>query len=538
MSAQNGQPQDGQLHDGRLQEDDELSGGADGVTAEPRGSGPPDLGAGIALAASADAATSGPRGGAIALGLPGIGMPLDPAFDAHHPPDAALVGDCVHCGFCLPSCPTYVLWGEEMDSPRGRIDLMQQGLEGDAFSPSAVRHLDQCLGCMACVTACPSGVQYDKLIEATRSQLERRVQRPRAERLLRGTIYQLFPYTKRLKVLRGPLRAYQASGLGTVLARSGLLAKLPASLQAMESLAPRLGKAGPIAARTPAQGTRRRTVGLLTGCVQGTFFPDVNAATVRVLAAEGCEVVVPQRQGCCGALSAHGGREGEALAFAKAVITAFEDAGVETVVVNAAGCGSNMKEYGHQLRDEPGWPERASALAAKVQDVTELLDELGPVAVRHPLPMRVAYQDACHLAHAQGVRDQPRRLLRAVPGIELVELREPEICCGSAGTYNLLNPEPARELGERKARAVLDTGAEIMVTANPGCWMQVASTLARMGQRLPVAHTVQVLDASMRGVPVAQLLAAALDGPGTVVSHTPAARSTAGRDRVPAAPRH
>ena len=524
-----GSLQRGAVHDGRLQEDDELPGGAAAVTALPDGARSSVLGAGAALAASADAATAGRGGSAVGLGLPGIGRPLEPAFDAHHPPDAALVGDCVHCGFCLPSCPTYVLWGEEMDSPRGRIDLMRQGLEGDAFSPSAVRHLDQCLGCMACVTSCPSGVQYDKLIEATRSQLERRVQRPRAERLLRGMIYQLFPYPRRLRALRGPLRAYQVSGLGRVLARRGLLAKLPAPLQAMESLAPRLGKAGSIAARTPAQGTRRRTVGLLTGCVQGTFFPDVNAATVRVLAAEGCEVVVPQRQGCCGALSAHGGREAEAVAFAKAVITSFEDAGVETIVVNAAGCGSNMKEYGHQLRDEPGWSERASALAAKVRDVTELLDELGPVAVRHPLALRVAYQDACHLAHAQGVRDQPRRVLRTVPGIALAELREPEICCGSAGTYNLLNPEPARELGERKARAVLDTGAEIMVTANPGCWMQVASTLARMGSRMPVAHTVQVLDASIRGVPVEQLLAAALDGPGTVVSHSrPARRSPTG----------
>ncbi len=473
---------------------------------------PLDLGQGGDIAASAAGATVG-------LGMPGVGTPLLPAFDAHHPPDAALVGDCVHCGFCLPTCPTYVLWGEEMDSPRGRIDIMKAGLEGEPFDDASVRHLDQCLGCMACVTACPSGVQYDKLIESTRAQLERRVDRPRGEQLLRTMIYQLFPYPKRLKVLRGPLRAYQASGLGRVLARSGLLARLPEGLQAMEQLAPRLGHVERLPLVTPAAGTRRRTVGLLTGCVQGTFFPDVNSATVRVLAAEGCEVVVPRRQGCCGALSAHAGREQESLEFAKGVIEAFE--GVDTLVVNAAGCGSNLKEYGHQLRDEPGWPERAEALAGKVRDITELLDELsdeagGPVAERHPLPMTVAYQDACHLAHAQGVRDQPRRLLRGIPGIELRELVEAEICCGSAGTYNLLHPEPARELGERKARAVLGTGAQIMVTANPGCWMQVATTLARMGERMPVTHTVQVLDASIRGIGVDQLLARALDGPGTV----------------------
>ena len=481
---------------------------------------PLDLGQGGSVTASAARATAGPP---VPLGLPGVGAPLSPAFDEHHPPDAALVGDCVHCGFCLPSCPTYVLWGEEMDSPRGRIDLMKQGLEGEPMDATMVRHLDQCLGCMACVTACPSGVQYDKLIEASRAQVQRRFTRPRAERAYQAVIYALFPYPRRLRALRGPLRAYQASGLGRVLARSGLLARLPEPLQAMESLAPKLGRTSPLAPHTTAVGTRRRTVGLLTGCVQGTFFPDVNAATVRVLAAEGCEVVVPPRQGCCGALSAHGGREDEALGFAKQLIEVFERAGVETVVVNAAGCGSNLKEYGHQLRDEPAWAERAQALAGKVRDVTELLDELGPVAPRHPLAMIVAYQDACHLSHAQGVREQPRGLLRGIPGVQLKELVEADICCGSAGTFNLLQPGPARELGERKARGVLGTGADVMVTANPGCWMQVGTTLARLGTRVPVAHTVQVLDASIRGVPVEQLLAAALDGPGTALPRPPAA---------------
>jgi glycolate oxidase iron-sulfur subunit len=476
----------------------------------------------VALPSSTGAATVGTT---TVLGMPQVGLPVQPAFDDHHPPDAALIADCVHCGFCLPTCPTYVLWGEEMDSPRGRIYLMKEGLEGEPLDSSMVRHLDQCLGCMACVTACPSGVQYDKLIDAVRPQLERRASRPRAEKLYRELIYNLFPYPRRLRAMRGPLRAYQASRLGQVLQRSGLLDRLPGPLQAMETLAPKLGKVERVPERTPAVGTRRRTVGLLTGCVQGTFFPDVNAATVRVLAAEGCEVVVPRGQTCCGALPAHGGREEQSLGFAKRVIRAFERAGVETVVVNAAGCGSNMKEYAHQLRDEPEWAARAEALAEKVRDITELLDELGPVAERHPLPMRVAYQDACHLAHAQGIREQPRRLLRGIPGIELKELVEAEICCGSAGTYNLLNPEPARELGERKARNVLATGAQIMVTANPGCWMQVATTLARMGKRMPVAHTVQVLDASIRGVPADQLLAAALTGPGTALARPAATPS-------------
>ncbi|GAA5198408.1 heterodisulfide reductase-related iron-sulfur binding cluster [Rugosimonospora acidiphila] len=474
-----------------------------------------DIESGIPVARSAPAATVG-------LGMPGYGPPPAPAFDTHHPPDAALLADCVHCGFCLPTCPTYVLWGEEMDSPRGRIDIMKGALVGDAFDASSVRHLDQCLGCMACVSACPSGVRYDKLIEATRAQLERRVVRPRAQRLLRAVIFGLFPYPRRLRVLRGPLRVYQLTRLGRLLARAGVLGRLPAPLRAMESLAPRLGRVHPLPERVPAVGTRRRTVGLLTGCVQGTFFPDVNAATVRVLAAEGCEVIVPRRQGCCGALSSHAGREPQALRFARHVIETFERAGVDTVVVNAAGCGSNLKDYAHQLRDEPGWSPRAEALSAKARDIAELLDELGPAAPRHPLPVTVAYQDACHLAHAQGVRDAPRRLLRGIPGVEVREIAEAEICCGSAGTYNLLHADFAHELGERKAAAVLATGAEIMVTANPGCWMQVATTLARLGHRMPVAHTVQILDASLRGVPADELRRLALDGPGTVATATAA----------------
>jgi len=454
----------------------------------------------------------------VLLGFPGKRQAVSPAFDDHHPPDAALIGDCVHCGFCLPACPTYSLWGEEMDSPRGRIYQMKEALEGEPLDDSMVRSFDQCLGCMACVTACPSGVQYGKLIDATRPQIERRYQRPWADRLYRGLIYRLFPYPRRLRVVRGPLRVYQASRLGSVLARTGLMAKLPAPLQAMESLAPKLGRAPKLPERISASGERRAVVGLLAGCVQGTFFPDVNVATTRILAAEGCDVVVPRRQGCCGALSAHGGREEQALDFARKTIETFERAGVDAVIVNAAGCGSNLKEYGHQLRDDPEWSKRAEALAAKVWDISEFLADLGPVAERHPLPISIAYQDACHLAHAQGIRSQPRSLLSGIPGVEIRELRDPGMCCGSAGTYNMLQPEAARELGERKAAAVLETGAQLMVTANPGCWMQVATTLARMGQRIPVAHTAQVLDAAIHGIPADQLLNTALNGPGTAIA--------------------
>ncbi len=425
------------------------------------------------------------------------------AFDALHPPDPELVDDCVHCGFCLPTCPTYVLWGEEMDSPRGRIYLMQQGLEGEPMSDSMVGHFDACLGCMACVTACPSGVQYDKLIEATRSQVERRHVRSLHDRMLRKAIFALFPYPRRLRMLRGPLRLYQHGGARRLLRRSGLLERLPTSLRTMESVAPALGPAERLPERIPARGQRRAVVGMLTGCVQGVFFPQVNAATARVLAAEGCDVVIPRRQGCCGALSVHNGREDEAIAFARRLIDTFEAAGVDAIVVNAAGCGSSMKEYAHLLRDDPAYAEKARAVQDKVRDLAEYLVELGPRAQRHPLPVTVAYHDACHLAHAQGIRAQPRQLLREIPGLVLREIPEAELCCGSAGVYNLLQPEAGEELGQRKAANILATGADWLVTANPGCLMQVAAALGKDGRsegQLGFRHTAEVLDASIRGV--------------------------------------
>jgi len=428
------------------------------------------------------------------------------AFDALRPPSRDLVDDCVHCGFCLPTCPTYLLWGEEMDSPRGRIYLMEQGLDGAPLSDSMVSHMDRCLGCMACVTACPSGVAYDKLIEATRGQVERRHERPRGERLLREAIFALFPYPRRLRALRAPLRLYQASGLAALVRRSGLLDRLPPSLRTMESLAPPLDRTPRLPERVRARGERRAVVGLLTGCVQSAFFGDVNAATARVLAMEGCDVVIPRDQPCCGALSLHNGRDEEARAFARRTVETFERAGVDTVVVNAAGCGSAMKEYAHVLADDPAWAARAEAFSARTRDLTEVLDTMGPAAERHPLPLRVAYHDACHLAHAQGVRAQPRALLRGIPELEVREIAEADICCGSAGVYNLLQPEAAEELGGRKAGNVLATGADLLVTGNPGCMMQVATATARRGTPLAVAATATVLDASLRGLPASSLV--------------------------------
>jgi len=436
------------------------------------------------------------------------GQVISPAFDAHHAPDPKLVDDCVHCGFCLPTCPTYVLFGEEMDSPRGRIYLMKEGLEGEAMGDTMVRHFDLCLGCMACVTACPSGVQYDKLIEATRQQVERRYERAPEDRLFRRLIFGVFPYPQRLRALAAPLGLYQRLNVRRVLTRTGVLRRLPVRLQAMESLMPVLPRERErVPALTRAQGTRRARVGMLTGCVQSVFFPGVNAATARVLAADGCDAVAPRGQGCCGALSLHAGREEEAQAFARRIIERFEGARVDAVIVNAAGCGSAMKEYGYLLRDDPVYAARARGFSARVKDVSEYLDALGAVAARRPLPITAVYHDACHLRHAQGIRMQPRAVLKGIPDLVVKEVpREKELCCGSAGIYNMVEPGPAMELGERKARNVLDAGAQLLVAANPGCLLQIHASLARLGHDMPLAHPIEVLDASIRGASAESLL--------------------------------
>jgi glycolate oxidase iron-sulfur subunit len=428
------------------------------------------------------------------------------AFDAFNPPQRDLIDDCVHCGFCLPSCPTYELWGEEMDSPRGRIYLMKEGLEGEPLTDNVVEHFDACLGCMACVSACPSGVQYGTLISETRAQVERNHERGRWEKLLRTAIFTLFPYPKRLRAMRGPLALYQKSRLSRLLKRSGLMSKLPGGLQAMESLAPPINRAEKLPSHVRARGRQRATVGLITGCVQSAFFPDVNAATARILSAEGCAVVIPQGQGCCGALSEHSGREEEAIGFARQLLDIFERSDVDYIVINSAGCGSTLKEYPRLLQHDSTYKAKAEKFSERVRDISEVLTDLGPVAERHPLPVSIAYHDACHLAHGQGIRSQPRELLRGIPGLQLSEINRPELCCGSAGVYNLLQPEPARELGDRKAENVLATGAQLLVTANPGCSMQIRTALERRGEQMPMAHTVQVLDAAIRGLDAEELL--------------------------------
>jgi glycolate oxidase iron-sulfur subunit len=422
-------------------------------------------------------------------------------YDAHHPPSDELIDKCVHCGFCLPVCPTYVLWNEEMDSPRGRIYLMKMVADGTAnINETWVNHFDACLGCMACVTACPSGVEYGKLIEATRAQIERRYTRPAAEKRFRRLLFSIFPRPDRLRALLLPLRLYQKAGLQSLVRRAGIPKLLPARFRAMEALLPQVPAQETLPELIPAQGERRRRVGLLLGCVQRVLFPQVNAATARVLAAEGCEVVAPKAQPCCGALLVHAGEEEQAVQLARQTIDAFEKAQVDAVIINAAGCGSNVKEYGHLLRDDPEYAERAKAFAAKCRDVSEFLSELEPRATHHALPLRVAYHDACHLQYAQGVRLQPRTVLGRIPQLELLEIPEAAICCGSAGIYNLVQPEAATELGDRKASHIAALEADIVVSANPGCLLQLQSALARTGRKLPVRHFIELLDASIRGI--------------------------------------
>jgi glycolate oxidase iron-sulfur subunit len=432
--------------------------------------------------------------------------PKPSAFDSHHSPDSALIDDCVHCGFCLPACPTYVLWGEEMDSPRGRIYMMKKSIQGEAPLDQNFRlHMDNCLGCMACMTACPSGVQYDKLIEDTRAQVERNISRPIADTLFRKLLFATFPYAGRLRLLALPMLIYQRSGLQKLVRGSGLLNFIPKRMAAMESLLPRVPNNlfKHLPASISSASIRRRRVGMLSGCVQQVFFQHVNEATARVLVAEGCEVVIPQSQPCCGALMVHSGLEDQAAHLARRMIAEFESANVDTVVINAAGCGSTMKEYGHLLRDDPAWAARAVAFSAKCKDISEILCDLPTQAPRHPLPMRVAYHDACHLRHAQAIYEQPRRLLSGIPDLDVVEVEEANLCCGSAGVYNLLNPEPASQLGDRKVEKLLATKAEAVISANPGCLLQLTSGLRRRGLRsIPTFHMIELLDASIRNVPL------------------------------------
>jgi glycolate oxidase iron-sulfur subunit len=425
----------------------------------------------------------------------------EPAFTSLSPL-APLIDKCVHCGFCLSTCPSYLLLGNEMDSPRGRIYMMKAGVENrpemHVMSEAVVAHFDTCLGCMACETACPSGVRYAPLIEETRAAIEHHYQRPISERLFRRLLFLLLPFPARLRLAALPLVIVNA-----LRRMPGLLKLLPLKVSNLIALAPdaRLsGLAKSVPERTAAAGTARLRVGLLTGCVQRVFFGHVNEATVRVLAAEGCDVLAPRRQGCCGALALHSGMDEDARRFARDLIAAFEGTNVDAVVVNAAGCGSTMKGYGDLLKNDPAWADRARVFAAKVRDVTEVVAGFDTArAPRHRLDVRVAYHDACHLAHAQGVRQRPRDALASIPGVTILPIGDSEICCGSAGIFNLVQPEMAAELGRRKAARIAEASPDVIATTNPGCILQIGAAGRAAGDSRPVFHVVELLDASIRG---------------------------------------
>jgi glycolate oxidase iron-sulfur subunit len=419
-----------------------------------------------------------------------------------------LLSDCVHCGFCLPACPTYRSWGNEMDSPRGRIDLMLGLHQGKIdLDDAVVEHFDRCLGCMACVTACPSGVRYDMLIEETRVKVEDEVQRTPADQAFRDMIFALFPRPDRLRALAPLLYFFRKTGLQKFMRNSGVLGLLSKRVEQLDTLMPPLELSQLITrlpAFTPARSRRRGTVALIAGCVQRVFFPNVNASTVRVLAAEGYDVAVPPSQGCCGALSLHAGRADESAAFARALLDRFVPASnpqaldeVDAIIINAAGCGSTLKQYGTLFNGDAEYDARAAAFSAKVRDVSEFLAAVEPVAPRRPAPIRVAYHDACHLAHAQGIREEPRALLRSIPQLELLEIPHGDQCCGSAGVYNLLQPESAREIGERKVENILAIAPQLLASANPGCTLQIRSLLSERGLDLPAAHPIEILDVAV-----------------------------------------
>jgi glycolate oxidase iron-sulfur subunit len=412
------------------------------------------------------------------------------AFDTFRAPQTEVLEDCVHCGFCLDTCPTYVLWGNEADSPRGRIVLIGEGLNSDEpMSDEMVTHFDRCLGCMACVTACPSGVRYDRLIERVRPQVERHHQRSLFERGLRRMLFETLPHPRRLRAVAPLMVAGRKLGSDLIPGRMGMLAKVAPQLT-MRQLR---GTGFP--EHVPAVGEQRGRVGLLLGCVQRVFYADTQRATIATLAAEGFEVFAPQLPECCGALEMHSGEEPAAVSRAEATVAAFDAIeGLDHVVTSAAGCGSAMKEYG-ELLDTP----EAHRFADRVLDVTELLGSIEPRAPRGPVPLKVVYHDACHLAHAQKVREPPRAMLRGIPELELLENPvEPDICCGSAGVYNMLQPEAGADLGARKARNLLDTGAEALAAANPGCAAQLDRHFRDLGQPLPIYHPVELVWRSIR----------------------------------------
>ena len=421
-------------------------------------------------------------------------------FSAVDKPEYDDYSRCVHCGLCANNCPTYRLWGQEADSPRGRIRqmaLVDQGrLElGDAF----VTHIDRCLNCRNCETACPSGVEYGKILELARAQIDQKYKRPFVSRVLRDLVYRrLLPYPGRIAAAARGLKFYQRSGLAALARMTGILRLL--GLQDREKLLPAIDSEfffSDLGKTFPARGERRARVAFFAGCVAQVTFSELNRATIRVLQANGCEVVVPAAQVCCGALAAHAGVRDVARELAGRNFDAFLAEDFDAIITNAAGCGSTLKEYAHLFAGDDAAQARARQLAAKMRDITEFLTDLGLSAPLRPLPLRVTYQDSCHLVHGQKIREAPRQLLRAIPGLEFVEMPLSEQCCGSAGVYNVTETETSLEVLERKMECVKQIKAGVIATANPGCILQLRAGAAIHKTGQEVLHVVELIDRAM-----------------------------------------
>ena len=430
-------------------------------------------------------------------GLPVLGQSID--YDKFL--------DCVHCGLCTAACPTYLETGDENNSPRGRIYLMRSVTDGRLELTDTVKqHLDLCLDCRSCETACPSGVQYGRLIEPFRVEMQQAEQKygsAKGDWFQRWILYGLFPYPQRMRWALAPVRLMQALGLDRLAERLGLLNLLPEKLRRMHRLLPALKPREPaLPDRLPEIGPKRARVALFTGCVADAMFHHVNWATARVLQRNGCEVIVPQSQVCCGAIHYHSGAGEPVLALANRNAQAFPLDSVDAIIINVAGCGSMLKDYGHMAgelaSDNSELGERLDRFAHKVKDVSEFLSELGPIPPTRAVQRKAAYHDACHLAHAQKIREQPRELLSLVPGLELAPLAESDICCGAAGSYNLTEGEMADRLAERKLRNILATGADTLISANAGCTLQIQAALRQAGHDIWVAHPMEILDLSYR----------------------------------------
>ncbi|MGI9534388.1 MAG: (Fe-S)-binding protein [Thermodesulfobacteriota bacterium] len=421
-------------------------------------------------------------------------------FDGTDKPSQSIIDDCVHCGFCLSACPTYVETGNELDSPRGRIYLIKSVMEEKIpLGNSVVEHLDKCLGCLACETACPSGVKYRFLIESSRAQIERNYRRSLSDKLYRGFIFKLIPYQKKLGMFLPILYLYNKTGIRKLFAATGILRKISKKLYRMEQMIPSVDniKIKKYPEVIPSRDETRYKVALLTGCVQNVFFSKTNTATIEVLTKLGCEVIVPTDQTCCGALSNHSGRLEEGREFARKLIDTFISLDIDYLIVNSAGCGSSIKEYGELLANDSEYSERAGKLSGKTRDIIEFIDEIGIKGNLKTMNLKVTYQDACHISHGQSIRTAPRNILSQIPGLQLIEMNESDHCCGSAGIYNLVQPEMAEKILFRKISNIKETGSDMLVAGNPGCLLQIQKGIRENRLKIKTAHPIELLNKAL-----------------------------------------